>query len=64
LQDGSALLASVMRGINNTSVCEGLAGCGGTGVSTTLNTVRERSAVKVARSVWSEGKVARPYLSL
>ena len=31
--------------------CEGLVRCGGTGVSTTLNAVRERSAVKVARSV-------------
>ncbi|WP_217478242.1 hypothetical protein, partial [Paraburkholderia humisilvae] len=31
--------------------CEGLVRCGETGVSTTLNAVRERSAVKVARSV-------------
>jgi len=40
-----------MRRINNMIACEGLVRCGGTGVSTTLNAVRERSAVKVARSV-------------
>jgi hypothetical protein len=33
------------------TACEGLVRCGETGVSTTLNAVRERSAVKVARSV-------------
>jgi hypothetical protein len=40
-----------MRRINNMIACEGLVRCGETGVSTTFNAVRERSAVKVARSV-------------
>jgi hypothetical protein len=34
--------------------CEGLVRCDETGVSTTLNAVRERSAVIVARSVLRE----------
>jgi len=63
LQNGPALLASAMRRINNMIACEGLVRCGETGVSTTLNAVRERSAVKVARSVL-RGPYAREGMGL
>jgi hypothetical protein len=52
-----------MRRINNMIACEGLVRCGETGVSTTLNAVRERSAVKVARSVL-RGPYAREGMGL
>ena len=52
-----------MKRINNMIACEGLVRCGETGVSTTLNAVRERSAVKVARSVL-RGPYAREGMGL
>ena len=45
---GSALFASVMRQINDVTCAKVVCSVDATGVNTTLNAVRERSAVKAA----------------